>query len=173
MNANIRRSIATFFIISFLTGSASAQGSDYRSLVSLENEFTEVAKDVIVSLQGMASSQGMTNRRGVEFDCLDVPLRLAFELGQTFTHYKYSVAILDVIKDQEDRQKAIELLKVQTDLVRGELQVHRKRMNEVVGTCSKFPLVVAKGTEVLTVIKKAEPVVKSIADKLIGWPPTR
>jgi hypothetical protein len=97
----------------------------------------------------------------------------AFELSGTFAHYKFSVAIMDVIKDQGDRQKGIELLKVQTDLVRGELQLRRKRINEVAGTCSKFPLVVAKGTEVLTVIKKGEAVVNSISNKLTGWPPTR
>jgi hypothetical protein len=58
--------------ISFLTGSPNAQEGDYRSLVSLENEFAEVSKDVLASLQWMI------NKRSVEFDCLDVPFKAAF-----------------------------------------------------------------------------------------------
>src|SRR5262249_8101387 len=139
-----------------LSQPASAQdfASDYRSLVSLEKEFGQVLEDVGTSLRGM------TNKLSVEFECLETSLWSVNGLEETFAQYKFSVAILDVIKDQADRKAGIELLKIQTNLVKDELQTHRKGLNRNLGVCSKFPLVVAKGTELLTVIKKAEAVVK-------------
>jgi len=153
--------IVLSFAVCVLTQPASAQdfASDFQSLILLENEFKEVAKDVGASLQGKIS------KTSEAYDCLN-SFKAAFELSEIFTHYKFSVAIMNGIKDRADREVGIEILKVQTELVQQELQVDRKRINEIVGTCSKFPLVVAKGTEVLTAIKKGEDVVKSIADKL-------
>jgi hypothetical protein len=46
------------------------------------------------------------------------------------------------------------------------LAIAREQINKILGTCSKFPLVVAKGTEMLTVLRKGEVVVKLTANKL-------
>jgi hypothetical protein len=94
-------SIVLSFAICVLSQPASAQdfASVYRSLSSLETEFREVARDVGASLPGKI------NKGSVEYTCLDVPFRAAFELNRTFSHYKFSVAIMSVIKDRAERER--------------------------------------------------------------------
>jgi hypothetical protein len=140
---------------------ASAQSfkTDYDSLVSLEKDFSDAEEGVRAALQGKFDGNA-------EYRCVYLVLESSSHLKDIFVQYKFSVAIGDVIKDHEDREKVGALLKTQTDLMRSELERYHRRLKNAMTICSTIPLAVTKATELLTIVEKGEAVVKSIADKL-------
>jgi hypothetical protein len=156
-----RAALSLLVGISVLTEVAVAQTftPSSQALAHLENEFHDFLKDVLTSLKAMP------DKASVYYMCVENVSRNAERLSEGLSHYKFSVAITDGIRDDLDKQRAREILKIQTELVQGELRVVRERINSVMGTCSRFPLAVAKGTELLRIVRKAEDVVGSIAKR--------
>lgn len=147
------------FYISYQPAGAQSFRADYESLVSLEKEFAEATEDVATALRDMAEATG-------EYRCINFVSRRLSHLSDVFAHYKFSVAIRDVVKDQEDREKVTALLMAQTELMQSDLKREHGRIKAIVALCSTVPMAVTKGTAVLTIIEKGEAVVRLIADKL-------
>ena len=109
---------------------------------------------------------GMTNPEGAEHACLNGVYFGAFHMGELFGHYKYSEAITVMLVDEDDREYAKKVLKEQTELALAEIAFERKRINSALGTCSNFSLLVAKGTELLAAMKRADGAVRSILGRI-------
>ena len=140
---------------------ASAQSfkTDYDSLVSLEKDFSDAEEGVRAALQGKFDGNA-------EYRCVYLVLESSSHLKDIFVHYKFSVAIRDVVKTQEDSTKASAVLKTQTELMQSELKRYHRRLTNAMTICRTIPLAVTQATAVLTIIEKGQVVVKLIADKL-------
>jgi hypothetical protein len=134
--------------------------SDYAALQNLEQEFLNIAADV------RRSSHAIENLGGAEYACVESTYHGAFHMAVLFGHYKFSEAITAIIVDQNDREHAKTFLKIETVLALDQMQSERNRINGALGACSKFPLAVAKGTELLAAMKKADSDVRSILGRI-------
>jgi hypothetical protein len=153
--------IVLFSAVYMFCQPASAQtfGTEYESLVSLEKDFSEAEKGVEAALQGKFDGNA-------EYRCVSLVLESSSHLKDILSHYKFSVAIRNVVKDREDREQVSALLKTHTDLMQSELQRYHRRLTNAMIICRTIPLAVTQATAVLTIIEKGQAVVKLIADKL-------
>jgi hypothetical protein len=108
----------------------------------------------------------MPDKSGAEYACVDSAFRGAEKLYDIFTHYKFGIAIWYVLGDEYEKMKSATILKLETALVKDEIRIVRERVSRAMGTCSKFPLAIAKGTELLAALKKADGIIKTIGEKL-------
>jgi hypothetical protein len=135
--------------------------SDSPALANLEKEFDNLETDVRGTLKGIQ------NKGGAEYTCVDVTYQEAVHMGELFTHYKFSVAIAALIESQTDRDNANTILKIQTELAASEIKVAREHLDVVfLDHCYKYPLFVAKGTELRAIMKKADTAVQSILGRI-------
>jgi hypothetical protein len=153
---------ALAILLCCLTTAAGSQtfGQEFQSASRLEKEFEQLAVDVLGTLRGMP------NKGSAEYACVDSSFRAAQHLNDIFAHYKFGIAMWSATLDDFEKGKVANILKLETTLVRDEIRITRARISGAIGTCSKFPLAVAKGSEVLNVMKKADDVAAAIAGKL-------
>lgn len=151
---------AVFLVCSSAVAHTQTYGPDFQATSKTENEFSQLVRDVLGTLRGMP------DRSAVEHACIDSTLRGATQLSTIFSHYKFAIASWNILSDEFEKKKVALVLKVQTTQVREEIRATRERINGAVGTCGRFPLAVAKGTELLGAMKKADEVVSKIESKL-------
>ncbi len=82
--------------------------ADYESLVSLGKEFSHAEQGVEAALRDVAENTGAHR-------CMNYIFQRSSHLKDIFAYYQFSVAIKEVVKDQEDREKVSALLKTHTD----------------------------------------------------------
>lgn len=164
VNADKRAfSLLAATVLLFLLGvsaKAELERSDHSVLVSLEKDFLDLGVDLRQNLHGIQ------DLAGVEYACIDSTFRGAQQMSDLFAQYKFSVGITDIIVDQNDRANAKRILKIATQLMITDIKIVRERINGALAACSRFPLAVAKGTELLRIMKKADSEVQSILGRI-------
>jgi hypothetical protein len=143
-----------------VSAKAKLDRNDHSVLISLETDFSQLELDLRQNLHRIEDLASL------EYACIDSTFRGAQRMSDLFAQYKFSVGITDIIVDQNDRANAKRILKIATQLAITEIKIVRERINGDLATCSRFPLAVAKGTELLRIMKKADSEVQSIFGRI-------
>lgn len=134
---------------------------EYSALVATEAEFKQLTRDMTQTLRAMPDKQGG------QYTCIASMMQKALAIDTALTYYKFSVAIKDLLTDDEDLRRTATVMKVQTDLLRNETGIYRDEFNGLIGVCSRSPLAVAKGQAILSTISRIDDILRSIADQLL------
>jgi hypothetical protein len=142
------------------TSLAQVGGPEFEAVLNSDKEFGQIARDVVGALRGMP------NVSGLEHACVESALLGAKEMSSDFSHYKFAIAIWNVLRDEVDKMNAAKLLKIETKQIQDEIRIVRERVSSSLGTCSRFPLAIAKGTELLEALKRANGAIDMVSRKL-------
>jgi len=138
----------------------SSFGPEYDAVEKSEQEMDRITKDIKDTMRGIP------NTPSAEFACLQNMLIAVGEVNYSLRLYKFSVAMWHSTKTDADKRVADGILKVESDDMKGMIQRNQKYINETVGAGSQLvPKCVAKGTELLGAIKKADDVLTAILNK--------
>jgi hypothetical protein len=139
---------------------AQSFGPEYDSVVNINEEMGQITKEIKDTMRGIP------NYPSAEFTCLQNLLIAVGEVSYSLHLYKFSVAMWHSQTDV-DKRVVSGLLTVETNDIKGTVQSNREFINKTLGANSQFASTcVAKGTELLRAMKKADDVLTAILNKL-------
>jgi hypothetical protein len=116
-----------------------AKSDESRDLDKVDAEFIQLGKDTTRTVRSIPS------KTSLEYECMEKILDTVLEIGNSIGHYKFSVAIKNVLLDSGDLSRTKELLNIQTDMLQNEIIINRNSTNKLMGMCSRIPLAVGAG----------------------------
>jgi hypothetical protein len=160
MNLDVRRwqifIAATFFVISFLTGSANAlDDADYRRMHNLGTKVLHLQEDIL-NVQRGASSQGKA------YDCLTELYQNLETISIRIEALTSMVWLASSMVNKLDEQTVLTTLNTDATHFLKQVELGRKGINLTAGYCSSNNVVAVKAQEILRLYDGASSLVRSM-----------
>ena len=159
---SLRTTILAVVLLSSLTTFATARVLDDKDLervAEIKASFTKTAMDIAQVARRPDLSSG-------DAECANAALRELVQISDELSSYEYLITIESQIGDFGDDNAMKSILRFAVDKAIGILETQRKRLNQLVEQCSRFPLSSGKTQQAVQFIEGTATVLKSIRPRL-------
>lgn len=160
----VRRSLPGIWLAAILLLPAVA----YAGVLSESDlQKVEALKPLFASLMiDLSQTAKRTDMAAGDLDCINSTIRELLQISDELASYEYLIAMDRDIGGFGDKSPMRDLVKFAADKSSAILTSERKRLAELSGQCSRFPVAAGKTQQTLQVIDASTGILTSIRDRL-------
>jgi hypothetical protein len=132
---------------------------DFERIAEIKPSFMRVANDMTQSLRRPDISSG-------DSGCINSALRELLQIAEELASYEYLITIESKISDFGDDEAMKSIVRFAIDKALSILEGQRRRLNQVLDECSRFPLSVGKTQQAVQFIDTTAATLRSIRPRL-------